>query len=164
MFVRILEAQEILPALHLVWDVFAADVAPYYEPAGVAEFQKFIKYENVMPGVQKGETVFFGAWEGQELCGVSALNLRQGGHIALLFVRKEWQLRGVGRTLYQEMCRFCVQRLRINRITVNAATAIMGCKKPRQSRRRTECVLFPWKLFSPAICPGMTEKRRKGCL
>ena len=40
MFVRILEAQEILPALHLVWDVFAADVAPYYEPAGVAEFQK----------------------------------------------------------------------------------------------------------------------------
>ena len=110
MFVRILEAQEILPALHLVWDVFAADVAPYYEPAGVAEFQKFIKYENVMPGVQKGETVFFGAWEGQELCGVSALNLRQGGHIALLFVRKEWQLRGVGRTLYQEMCRFCVQR------------------------------------------------------
>ena len=58
----------------------------YYEPAGVAEFQKFIKYENVMPGVQKGETVFFGAWEGQELCGVSALNLRQGGHIALLFV------------------------------------------------------------------------------
>ena len=51
MFVRILEAQEILPALHLVWDVFAADVAPYYEPAGVAEFQKFIKYENVMPGV-----------------------------------------------------------------------------------------------------------------
>lgn len=121
MFVRILEAQEILPALHLVWDVFAADVAPYYEPAGVAEFQKFIKYENVMPGVQKGETVFFGAWEGQELCGVSALNLRQGGHIALLFVRKEWQLRGVGRTLYQEMCRFCVQRLRINRITVNAA-------------------------------------------
>ena len=74
-----------------------------------------------MPGVQKGEPVFFGAWEGQELCGVSALNLRQGGHIALLFVRKEWQLRGVGRTLYQEMCRFCVQRLRINRITVNAA-------------------------------------------
>ena len=48
MFVRILEAQEILPALHLVWDVFAADVAPYYEPAGVAEFQKFIKYENAV--------------------------------------------------------------------------------------------------------------------
>lgn len=88
MFVRILEAQEILPALHLVWDVFAADVAPYYEPAGVAEFQKFIKYENVMPGVQKGETVFFCAWEGQELCGVSALNLRQGGHIAAALCQK----------------------------------------------------------------------------
>ncbi|MEI3219434.1 MAG: hypothetical protein V8S08_07355 [Lachnoclostridium sp.] len=67
MFVRILEEQDILPALHLTWEVFAADVAPTYPPEGVAEFQKFIKYENILPLVRNGEMVFFGAWEGQEL-------------------------------------------------------------------------------------------------
>lgn len=121
MFVRILEEQDILPALHLTWEVFAADVAPTYPPEGVAEFQKFIKYENILPLVRNGEMVFFGAWEGQELCGISALHVTKGGHISLLFVKKSWQLRGVGRMLYQEMCRFCIQRLRVSRVTVNAA-------------------------------------------
>ena len=49
MEIRILNQQEILPALHLVWEVFAEETAPRYTPEGVAEFQKFIKYENLLP-------------------------------------------------------------------------------------------------------------------
>ena len=47
MDVRILQQHEILPALHLVWEVFAEDVAPAYTPEGVARFQEFIKYDNI---------------------------------------------------------------------------------------------------------------------
>ncbi len=47
MDVRILQQHEILPALHLVWEVFAEDVAPAYTPEGVAQFQEFIKYDNI---------------------------------------------------------------------------------------------------------------------
>ena len=46
MEIRMLQKSELLPALHLVWDVFAEDVAPGYGPEGVKEFQKFIKYDN----------------------------------------------------------------------------------------------------------------------
>ena len=42
MDIRILNEQEILPALHLVWEVFAADTAPQYTPEGVGDFQYFI--------------------------------------------------------------------------------------------------------------------------
>lgn len=49
MDIRILNEQEILPALHLVWEVFAADTAPQYTPEGVGEFQNFIKYEQILP-------------------------------------------------------------------------------------------------------------------
>ncbi len=47
MDVRILKQHEILPALHLIWEVFAEDVAPAYTPEGVAHFQEFIKYDNI---------------------------------------------------------------------------------------------------------------------
>ena len=36
MDVRILKQHEILTALHLIWEVFAEDVAPAYTPEGVA--------------------------------------------------------------------------------------------------------------------------------
>ena len=89
MEIRILNQQEILPALHLVWEVFAEETAPRYTPEGVAEFQKFIKYENLLPMLQSGGIIFFGAYEGPELTGTLAL--MSDGHIALFFVRKNWQ-------------------------------------------------------------------------
>ena len=81
MEIRILNQQEILPALHLVWEVFAEETAPRYTPEGVAEFQKFIKYENLLPMLQSGGIIFFVAYEGPELTGTLAL--MSDGHIAL---------------------------------------------------------------------------------
>ena len=86
MDVRILQQHEILPALHLVWEVFAEDVAPAYTPEGVARFQEFIKYDNIRDMYQKGEITFFGAFEGTKLCGTMAV--KSVGHICLFYVRK----------------------------------------------------------------------------
>lgn len=116
---RILKKQEILPALHLVWEVFAEEVAPTYSPEGVAEFQKFIKYENIISMYQKGEIVFFGAYENEELCGAEALN--RAGHICLLFVKKAYQGKGMGRMLYQAGYEYCADELGVGRMTVNTA-------------------------------------------
>ena len=85
MEIRRLEHQELLPALHLVWEVFAQDVAPSYTPEGVAEFQKFIKYENISPLFQKQEQLFFGAFENGRMCGTAAVG--NNGHISLFFVK-----------------------------------------------------------------------------
>ena len=90
MEIRMLNQQELLPSLHLVWEVFAEDVAPQYTPEGVREFQNFIKYEQLFPRFQRGEIIFFGAYEGAELCGTLAL--MSDGHLALFYVRKNWHI------------------------------------------------------------------------
>lgn len=119
MFVKSLQGKEILDALHLVWEVFAEEIAPTYTPQGVAEFQQFIKFENFMPRVTGGEMAVFGAVEGNELCGVSAV--QNNGHVALLFVRKKWQRHGAAKMLMSIMERYCVNGFSIIRMTVNAA-------------------------------------------
>lgn len=119
MYVRELNRHEVLPALHLVWEVFAEDVACCYTPEGVAEFQRFIKYENINRMHQTGELIMFGAFDAGELTGT--ISVRREGHICLFFVRGSCQGRGVGRMLFQAVLNYCAQRLRVSRITVNAA-------------------------------------------
>lgn len=119
MEVRILQRSELLPALHLVWEVFAEDVAPSYTPEGVAEFQKFIKYDNMRGMTERSEVIFFGAFEGADLCGVMAV--KAIGHICLFYVKKDCQGRGTGRLLFDAVYHFCAKQLKVNRITVNAA-------------------------------------------
>ena len=145
MNIRMLQEPELLPALHLVWDVFAKEIAPLYTPEGVAEFQQFIKYENILPGYQKREMVFFGSFDDRnQLSGVIAVRVPENenisgnstygtegtygekpvrkAHISLFFVRKDMQGQGVGRALYQTVYNFSAQQLRANRLTVNAST------------------------------------------
>lgn len=119
MEIRMLGKQELLPALHLVWEVFAEDVAPTYPREGVEEFQKFIKYDHILSLYQKREIIFFGAFEEEKMLGTIAV--RNSGHISLFFVKKEEQKKGVGRKLYNVACDFCARQLRITRLTVNAA-------------------------------------------
>lgn len=119
MDIKKLQQQDLLPALHLAWEVFAEDVAPEYTPEGVAEFQKFIKYDHMLQSFQNQDILFFGAFEETKLCGMIAVT--STGHICLFFVRKEEQGRGIGSMLFQTVYNYCAQELHINRMTVNAA-------------------------------------------
>lgn len=119
MEIRILQKSELLSALHLVWEVFAEEVAPSYTPEGVAEFQKFIKYDNMRSMNERGEVIFFGAFDDTGLCGVMAV--KSIGHICLFYVKKDCQGKGIGRMLFTAVYNFCAKQLRVSRITVNAA-------------------------------------------
>lgn len=119
MEIRMLQMPEILPALHLVWDVFAEETAPECKPEGVESFRKFIKYDYISQIWQRGNLVFFGAYEGGEMCGTLAI--RPDGHIVLFFVKKQWQGKGVGRMLFQSAYLLCKNQFRLDRMTVNAA-------------------------------------------
>lgn len=139
MNIRMLQESELLPALHLVWEVFAEEIAPLYTPEGVFEFQKFIKYENIFPMYQRRELIFFGSYDDStRLSGVIAVKAPterheipgegtygqepiKEAHISLFFVRKDMQGQGIGRALYQTVYNYAAQNLRANRLTVNAA-------------------------------------------
>lgn len=119
MEIRMLQKPELLPALHLVWEVFAEDIACTYTPEGVAEFQRFIKYENMLPQMLDGRIVFFGAFEEGALQGVLAA--KREGHICLFYVKKSCQGKGTGRRLFTEAVNYFAGRPGISRMTVNAA-------------------------------------------
>ena len=119
MNIRMLEQRELLSAMHLVWDVFVENTAPLYSSEGVAEFQKFIKIEQITDLYNRREMFFWGAFEGDELQGVSAMY--KSGHISLLDVRTAYQNQGIGRALFETMKQFCAQSLGLMRMTVNSA-------------------------------------------
>ena len=119
MYVKRLQNEEVLDGLHLVWEVFAEEIAASYTPQGVQEFQAFIKLDNIMPKVQSGELNFWGVFEQTELCGVIAV--RRDGHVSLLFVKKKWQRQGAAKMLFTQAYQYCTSMYGVMRMTVNAA-------------------------------------------
>ena len=116
---RLNTSREVVAGLHLVWDVFIRENAGSCTQQGIEEFARFIKMENFMPLVERGEMIVFGVVEGQELGGIGAV--QSDGHISLLFVRPDLRRRGIAKALVNEMCRFCTMQLALMRITVNAS-------------------------------------------
>lgn len=119
MEIRVLQMPELLPALHLVWEVFEEEIAPAYKPEGIESFRKFIHYDYISQVWQRGNLIFLGAYDNEELCGTLAI--RPDGHIALFFVKKERQGRGIGRMLFQTAYQMCRYQLGVNKMTVHAA-------------------------------------------
>ncbi len=119
MMIRRLYGQEVLDALHLVWDVFVQDVAPCYTSEGVEAFSQFIRYENIEQKMRTEGLTVFGAYEGNVLKGAGAIH--PSGHIALLFVKKEDQGKGIGKQIFHALCGYAAQTFHVTKITVNAA-------------------------------------------
>lgn len=164
MFVRTISENEILPALHLVWEVYVSDVAPLLKPEAVAGFQQFIRYENIAPRIRGGEIILFGAFEGQELCGVSGIDRR--GNILLLYIRKNWQRRGVGRQLMQTMYQFCSQVLVVTRMMMrvfpSAAAAMnhLGMRDAAPAQTVGPETFIPMELMiAPGAMPPVRGKK-----
>lgn len=155
MLVRILQPGEILPALHLIWEVYVSDVAPLQQPQAIDAFREEIRYENMRPELERGELVFFGAFEGNILCGTCALT-RQG-QIRYLFVRKEWQKKGVGRQLINGIYPFCGEVLGVTRLFIKAVPASvtalnrLGFSEEAPAQQTEEGFFVPMQLM---VVPG----------
>ncbi len=155
-----------LDALHLVWDVFAQDVAPLYTPEGVASFQDFIRYPNIERKMQTEGLALFGAFEGSQLLGVGGI--LPTGHIALLFVRREYQHSGIGKAILLEMCSFAVQTYRVSKFTVNASPGAvdayrhMGMHDTAPEQNAGGMRYIPMEMWAASVPPE--EKEGKGSL
>lgn len=167
MLVRTVKPEEILPALHLVWEVYASDLAPLQSPEAVAGFQDLIRYPNIEPRIRRGEITLFGAWEGDDLRGVSGID--RSGEILLFYVRKEYQRQKTGRQLMQAMYMFCAQVLVITRITIKAppssaaAMNYLGFRETAPAVQTGSSVYVPMELMiAPAAMPaGKAGKQKK---
>lgn len=165
MEIRMLQQPDLLPALHLVWEVYADTIAPTSTPEGVASFQKFIKYDYISEVWQRGELIFFGAYESGILCGTLAL--RPDGHIALFFVKTDRQGQGIGRMLFQYAYHYCAGYLHTDRMTVNAAPDAverylhMGMRAVSGEQMREGMRYVPMEMYVNLgmVNPGGTKSR-----
>jgi len=118
MIIRELSEKDWKGAHDLVWTVFSEFEAPEYEPEGIAVFREFIALDSISGMVSAGIMHMWGSFEGDILTGVTAT--RGPGHIALFFVRKEYQRRGIARALFAVVEQYC-RNGKQNSITVNSS-------------------------------------------
>lgn len=165
---RLYTSQEVVAGLHLVWDVFIRENAASCTSQGIEEFAHFIKMENFMPLVERGEMVVFGAMEGQEIGGIGAV--RSDGHISLLFVRPDLRRRGIAKAIINEIVRYCAGQLSLMRLTVNSSVVSteayrhMGFRELAPVQEKNGIRFVPMDiLVSPAnVRPAHQGKKHTG--
>ena len=94
---RTLKEAELPEAMKLVWEVFLEFEAPEYSRQGIEEFRSFLSPQQIGKAVGHGEIALCAAFWEKDMAGVMAV--RNKKHLCLLFVKREFQRRGIGREL-----------------------------------------------------------------
>ena len=110
--VRRLDEQEIRDACRLMWEVFLQFEAPEYPQEGIDSFRASLEDRERLRRL-----AFYGAFDGDRLVGT--LCIREPQHIGGFFVDAEYQRRGIGRRLFEAMCRGYARQ----EFTVHAASS-----------------------------------------
>jgi len=110
---------------NFVWCVFEEFEASGYKPEGINEFRKFILPEKIKVCCESGKNFILCCKDMDEIVGV--ISIRESSHISLLFVKKEYQRRGIARRLFElalEKC--CTVKPNLQIITVNSSLYAVG--------------------------------------
>lgn len=111
---RITDETEVNAAMSLVLMIFEDTTAKMFEESGRQQFISFIRSETVQESVKSGESVMYGAFDGDIPVGV--ITFRSRRHISLLFVKPEYHRQGIASALLDT-----VKKNACFIITVNAA-------------------------------------------
>ncbi|EHJ00103.1 GCN5-related N-acetyltransferase [Clostridium sp. DL-VIII] len=114
-----LQKSHIKNALELIWSVFQEFEAPDYSEQGVNTFKDFIRYEQITQKFDNGQMMLWGCFISDDLKGVIAI--RDNNHISMLFVKEEYQSKGIAKKLFQTLIEYCKANESIKSITVNSS-------------------------------------------
>lgn len=98
MIIKELERCDYDIAKEIAWGEFLKYNADDYDADGIAEFEKSINDPEYMTFITP-----FGAYKNDELVGLIATR-SEGSHIALFFVKSEYQGKGIGKKLFEYVC------------------------------------------------------------
>ena len=105
--------------VELVLSVFSEFVAPHFSNDGVLEFIKFVNEESIVERFHSGNHIIVALIENQ-IIGV--IEIRDNSHIALFFVGKPYQKKGVAKKMFCEAIKICKERNPdIQKFTVNSS-------------------------------------------
>jgi len=134
----------------LVMKVFDEFVAPGFSEEGIAEFKKFVDTDALAKRHAAGNILLV-AESDRNIIGIIAM--RDNSHIALLFVKKTYQRKGIARRLVQQGVAICRQNNpALNIVTVNASpnavTAYehIGFRKVAEEQEKNGIRFIPMEL------------------
>jgi len=122
--IRLMNPGEEQAVCAFVLQVFDQFEAPLQSDLGVREFRGFVQPEAMSQRVAAGGFVLVD----ERPAGITGvIEVRDGNHIALLFVAAAWQGQGIGRALMSRACEELKSRVPgVEELTVNAALSARG--------------------------------------
>ncbi len=105
-------------AISVAWITFQQISKQVSDEDGVREFREGLTSTQLYIDFLQGRYPLFCAYKGKKVVGM--LTLKNKEHISLLFVKKEYQRQGIGKSLL-EACRAFCREQGILDLTVNAA-------------------------------------------
>lgn len=113
------EGQENI-VFEMIWKVFSEFAAPDYSNEGIKTFKEFIKPQRLIREIKKGNLKIYCCFAKEKIVGVLAF--RNVEHIALLFVDKDYQNKGIAKNLLKIGVNNIVKdNPNINELTVNSS-------------------------------------------
>lgn len=105
--------------IDIVKEAFDEKVAPDYTQEGIEEFYKFASKHNLAER-SKNNTFVLIAYREQKSIGI--IEIKEYCHIAMFFVKPEFQKRGVGKALFNEaLSRISAKENGTKKLTVNSS-------------------------------------------
>lgn len=117
--IRAIQNQDFPGTLSLVKRVFDRFEAPDYTSDGIAEFYKYIQVDAMISRISENHFCLL-AIHKSEIIGV--IEIRDFQHISLLFVDSNYHRLGIGRKLWAEGFKKCIEsKGKILKFTVNSS-------------------------------------------
>lgn len=121
---RLMKPGEEDRVIRLIVDVFKSSVAPRYSTAGVLEFLKYARSDDLLKRSRSDHFVIV-AESGDEI--IAMIEIRKYHHVSLFFVAEPFQRRGIGRLLMKRALKICRRRDPwLREISVNASPNAIG--------------------------------------
>lgn len=119
MSIRILSGQEVALAADLAQVVYRNAIEPFFnQPQMNRAFEEYADRNTLMERAEAGQVVVWGAFMGNHLYAMGAM--QPEGHITMLYVLQQFQKRGTGRALLDEMKKYAFNTYNHTSVTLNA--------------------------------------------
>lgn len=146
MKIRLLEENEIQLAINVAHEAYRTCLLPFAKAKEeVEQYNSYVNLENLWGEVHGQNLFLFGAFEAEELVGVSAL--QNTGHITMLYVRPAFQRRNCGSSLLDWMRGYAKETLRLKKVTVNAIPVFTASYFEKRGFRRIQGIPYPQTVF-----------------
>lgn len=117
MEIRELNIEQLPEAIDLAKRVFDVAFGDNIDPNMRFFFIDYARVEKLQPQMENKEVILFGAYEGDTLMGVSAM--QRAGHITMLYVDAPYLRRGVSKALLAQMYKYANEVLKVDLVTTS---------------------------------------------